>query len=662
MVTDELKEIINEMSNNIVIITEISESKKSFNKTLELYYENIKKGFEVKEFRECPVYFKFSPDESELIHTLQFRHFITNLMFWEPIIAIGIELKLDESYIVDCTKISTRLISDYINEKIIKPYHTIVEAKTLNKVMDGLIYNLSRISLDFNMILGLSINAELFIDLANKNERFNEIIRTDIPDSMQPNEIESYLDGLTDEFIGILKTEENLLQPILSVGSGIKSGQLREFSINCGMKPGLDQKTIPIPINTNFMVGGLKNITNYYIDSLGGRKSLIMNKTVMGNSGHFNKKTILLASTVVLDKEIENCGTLHPVKINVKSRHYLKRFKGRYYRTLTSRNYKVLKGDEDYLIGKDIFVRSPITCASKNVCKMCYGDLYYINKDINSIGAYAAAIVTEPISQRILSSKHLLTTQSELVEFDDLFYKFFVINLNEIMVNSASDLDLSRYSLLLIKDNIEIIEEDDDDLIEFNKFVTIFHIKDKKTGEIYTIEEKNIKDLYISSDLNQYLKGRNSNKYYEIDLDKFDRDEVLFVVEISNNELTKPLYSIMYLLDNEKKRQGTKDIDSITQSMVELMIESDINIDSVHGEVLLRPLVRRKDSILERPDFTKYSAVSNYQILTISSALQNNPSVLIGLSFQYLSRQLINPLTFKKIEGSYIDVFFKERV
>ncbi len=60
----------------------------------------------------------------------------------------------------------------------------------------------------------------------------------------------------------------NLLQPILKSGAGIKSKQLAEFSINGGFKPDLDGNTIPIPINSNFVVGGLSNVTNYYIDSL----------------------------------------------------------------------------------------------------------------------------------------------------------------------------------------------------------------------------------------------------------------------------------------------------------------------------------------------------------------------------------------------------------
>lgn len=50
------------------------------------------------------------------------------------------------------------------------------------------------------------------------------------------------------------------------------------------VKPDLSNNTIPIPVNSNFMNGGIDSIPSLYIDAIGGRKSLIMNATV-NNSG-----------------------------------------------------------------------------------------------------------------------------------------------------------------------------------------------------------------------------------------------------------------------------------------------------------------------------------------------------------------------------------------
>lgn len=656
-----LIEVIEKLSNQLIVIETFARNKKDYKAAIETYYDYIKQGFEYKELRTCPVHFRFFDNGEELIKTMELRHFVTNLMFWEPVICLDFYDKIDDSYLIDCRKISAGLIKSYIDNKIILPFRTLVGNRVLNKVIHDMIFNLSRISSDFNIILGMSINVETFIDVANRNPRFNEIIRTKIPEEMQPSEIEEYLDNLMREQVKILKEEDNFLKPILMSGAGIKEKQLAEFAINGGLKPDLGDHTIPIPINSNFLVGGLGNITNYYLDSLGGRKSVIMNKTVMGKSGHFARMMMLAATGVQLRKDEEDCGSIHPIEIELKTREHLRRMVGRNYRLHHERKYRVMTGSETDLIGKKILVRSPITCASQKICKVCYGQLYYTNRDIESIGGYAGAKITEPLSQMILSSKHLLTTQSEKIEFNEEFYKFFTINANEISLNTHNDdINLNNYSLLIIKENVKRVDQFVES--EFNSWVEIFHVRNKKTGEIIEMMEKKESDLYFSPELQELIERDKAvgREYYEIDLAKINDDDRIFVVEVINNELTKPLKSIMKLL-NHSNHEGCTTIDEMAQKLLDLLIESKISSDSVHGEVLIRPLIRSTKDVLETPDFRKYKAINEYQILTVEGALQRHPSVLISLSFQDLGRQLTNPLTFRKKESSFIDPFFKEK-
>jgi hypothetical protein len=281
---DNIQSIINELSNTIFVIEDIMIDKESYLLTKTKVYEYLKQGFEIKELRTCPTYFRFKNQGDTTIHCLELRHFLTNIILWEPLLTLGFQEKLDETFIVDCTQISTKNIKKYIDNKIIIPFRTKVSNTKLNKICSDIIYNLSRISTDFNILMGMSINIETFIDVANRIPRFNEIIHTKVDDNMQPKEIEDYLDTVMHEEISILVNdpEPNLLKYILRTGTGIKDKQLTEFSINGGMKPDIYGNTIPIPINSNFVVGGLSNIPNYYLDSLGGRKSVVMNKLVMG--------------------------------------------------------------------------------------------------------------------------------------------------------------------------------------------------------------------------------------------------------------------------------------------------------------------------------------------------------------------------------------------
>ncbi len=271
--------ILTNMKDTILVISEHTDTYKKYKKELqEKYYDLIKQGFEFKHFREHPIHFRFFPEGT--IHTMQFRHFVTNLLFWGGIVRIDPEA-LDERHLIDCTTINSDTIKNYIDTLLI-PYRNDVDHSELNVIIHDVIYNLGRVSRDFNEILAISMNVEIFMDLADRYPRFNEIMHTKLSEDMQPKEIEDLLDSLTKEQMDIIRNdpEYNHLKPIMLSSGSIKPGQFKEFSINSGLKPDLTGSTIPIPVNTNFITGGLNTVASYYIDSLAGRKSLIMNKTV----------------------------------------------------------------------------------------------------------------------------------------------------------------------------------------------------------------------------------------------------------------------------------------------------------------------------------------------------------------------------------------------
>lgn len=658
----ELKEIVSVFDKKVFNIHELMETEETFYNFTEKMYLLLNKGFEIKEYREYPIRYKFHEDGN--INTSQFRHFITNLYFWRPFARMDEDIILDESYILDTSKISQNYVKSYIDDKIIKPFRKIVPLKKLNIMIEDLIYQISNnIVTDYALILGLSMNIETFMHMANKNKRFNEIIRTKLDETMQPTEIEATIDRLSEEQMEILMNEDNMLQPFLRAGSGVKQKQLAELSISGGLKPDLTGNTIPKPINSNLIVGGLGSVSNYFIDATSGRKSIIMNKSVMGTSGYFSKKVMLLASTRNLDRTEKSCGTLHPLRITINNEEEFKRLIDRYYRPLTSREYRVISEKDRHLIGQTIFLKSPLTCASQlGVCHECYGEtMYHVNYDLN-VGGYAGSKMTEPINQNILSSKHLLTTISQVITFRKEFYTFFTLISNEIHLNTSNgDIDLSRYSLIIFKDNIVVI--DDYSVADFTTFVSVFFIKDNLTGEIIEIRDEDSKDLFLSQELIEILQIHQKHKdQYEVRLSKLPENSKIFILEVGNNELTKPLYSIMKLLDNKAglSSLGIKSMEDMVQCLMGLLIQSSIKLQNVHAEVILSTLIRSKKDILMRPNFGKYDAIDDVQILTISSALEKHPSITISLAFQYLGRQILSPLTFKKTMPSFVDHFLKD--
>lgn len=663
-----LDEVVEEMHNvydsHVFVLDTLLEDKKIYKKIYKEMYGFMKKGFECPEVRKFPIKYMISANDNE-IQLMEIRHMITNMIFWRTFLDLDNEYKITKNDIIDAYNINNKMIKNYIDNNIIAQFLFKVDIKYLNKAIHDMLYRLTKIGNDFNEIMAMGLNLESFIDLANRNERFNEIIRTKVDENGQPYEIENFLNSLMKEEVEILKTEDNCLKPILTVGTGIKEQQLREMTINGGFKPDLSGNTVPIPINSNLLVGGFSNITNYYLDATGGRKALIANATVMGLAGHFAQLVKLLTTDIKL-ADMDDCGTVHGVELTVTSSKYLQRLRGRYYRTRYDRKYRILQGNEDFLIGEKIIVRDPTKCAAghNKICKKCYGELLYkVNKDI-SVGGYAATKITRPVSQNVLSTKHLLLTISEEIQFSETFDNFFTLSANQIYLNNKSDFNLDDYRIVINKQHLMTLENFEED--DYNAYTYSFVVQHKKRKEeIYLINELQRKEMFLTPEFYKLIKTKKEVNKFAIDISELSDDQPLFLIQVNNRELTKPLYSIMHLLDTNNRGISEDEppivtIDQLVQRFNELLLEADIDVNFIHASVLLYPLIRKIDNVLERPDFRKYDV--EYRMLTIKSALEKHPSITVSLSYQQLKRQLTTIDTYLKTAPSYLDGFFKRQL
>lgn len=387
---------------------------------------------------------------------------------------------------------------------------------------------------------------------------------------------------------------------------------------------------------------------------------------------------MLVTSDVKLRNDNEICNSVHPVMMELLSKEHVEKLKHRYYKLPNGRKYELMYGNEYHLVGQTIMLKSPITCASEEgICRQCYGELFDVNSTLNSAGGLSATKISEPVTQNILSAKHLLATDSELIEFNsDDFFLYFNIFANEVMVDHESDAVIGA-TLLIVAEEVTVVDQyetefDNDDTTGFDASIKEFYVRDNK-GNIREFFDVSGKELFISPDVAKRImkkveKVKNNDEetetrtFIEIPLTSIDASACVFAFEINNNELTKPLYDIMNLLNNKKERAkaGIETIDQAAQRLLDLLIISEIPADSIHGEMILRSLIRSKEDVLGFPDFTRYDALADVQIMTILSALSNHPSVTVSLSFQYLLTQLENPLTYRKNEGSYLDPFFKK--
>lgn len=650
----------------LYIIDDILVDDDTYNNMRSCILNLVRGSFTIRACREYPIKFKFNKKDKEE-YQLELRDFLINLILFEPFIELyGLNV-LDKSYIFDC-KTGIPNIENYINNKIIltlKDYQ--VKNTYLNIRISNVIYNLRMISVDFSQILGLNFNIFTFADMYSSNTEIRDIMETKFDESLQPYEIEAQLKELQNREMQIYKDlPDNELGAILRSATGVKPKQFTEFTIAGGLKPTIDGYTIPEVIQNSILIGGLDRPSYFYIDAGGANKSLIMNKRVMGSAGYFGKLVSLLTRTLSMDTEISDCGNPHLIEIELKTNTHLKRCDGKYFKVNKDDiDYSVLNYEKHkHLVGKKIYIRSAITCGLGNhVCAKCIGIQALTNADIaNGVSTFYSEEVTKVVEQNILSTKHLLETFSEIIKFNDNFYKFFTLIGGEIMPVlqvEDEDKDIDDYAIYINPDDINKVDEYEDDSL-FNNFLpdakfVIRNINNPKEEDIpIELEDK---ELFISKDVMKDIYKNNGYIYFS----ELNEDMKLFEINIQNKELTKPLYDLMDLI-NKKKDNDNETIDSMLQQFLDLMVTAKISASIVAGEVIINRLIKDVNDPYVRPDFSQ-EIMPKYQIKTVKNALTKNKSPLIGLSSEGLKKQLLDDeLYTTRYEESYVDPLFKETI
>lgn len=653
MTEEEFKQFDEFLNKTRFDVREIMSTKKRYNQVHDMLYNYMKMGFEEERVRKHPLLYSF---DGKKVFSMETRHFIVNMICWFPMVKIGASEDLNEKFVLDCSCLNSKQIMTYFNENIIEPYRDRVTNEEMNMIFEETIYKLSLISLDFNEIMAISINIDLFIDLAEKSPEFDRIIHTKPEPGMQPVEIESMTHNGMKRLIAIMKDLDNDIKPILNSGEGIKDKQLSEFTVMGGLKPDITGNTIPKPIDTNFIVGGLNSVGNFFVDKQAGRKAVVANKTLMGNAGYFAAKIMKVTKDTRVDMSIEDCHTNHPIFYHVADENHLKIINRSYYSLYSDgRDLRVINADKDkHLVGKFIYLRVPTTCGldGNRVCKHCYGEMYKVNgQEGFGQGGFASAITANKYQQDTLSTKHLLTTDSVPIDFPDEFYNVFDLEANIISIKPDKIDDPKRWTIAISEERL--VEYDQ---VEFNSHTSQIIIRDNKTKEKYTIEERNGSEIFIYQDIiNKFSRKGNQ---IELNIGNLDDEICLGIIVVENNELTKPLKNMQRLLDT-KDHFGCQTVDELVNTMADLMIEAKMGALLVHGCMTLKNLVRQADNIYESPNFSAFGE-QRYTILKITDALVNSPSLTTGLASQELRKQFSDPATYRKHGKASTDVYFRK--
>lgn len=674
------------INGNIVIVEDLIKSEQAWQTSYDYYHKVLQDGFEDDETFLLKVRFKFTEDSDEE-YSLYLTGFIINMALWKPFIYLKSKIgdvgmrNWNEDHIINPQNISKKYLINKINEVLIKPFRRYVTNRSMNEIAYSITKCWKDIAEIYGPLMAISINVYDDIQFCKSSPEYNDLLHTYIPEDLQPKEVEQFVNKRTARVIQMIKDNPyHCLSTILISGEGIKSKQFKEYSTSVAIKPDGQGGIYPLPVNTSFLRGHRK-VSDFFIDGTSGRIAQIIQRKNVSSAGAFARQLALVAIEVKLHEDPEfDCGTKHRILFKIETEEHLKNLHGLYicdpiYRGREADHEFMLNLDEkdySYLIGTSVLVRSAVTCASEKICHKCYGDLAYTNSDIN-IGAFASNEMTERITQKMLSAKHLLEASSKAIEFTlscekpeeslissykDLIY----MKMDEVKLADEHPEILSRFTLVIGEDDLETeeIESDTKEENEFKIYMNSFKLVDDR-GVSYKIECSN--SMYISDELSEFIGGNilEEDGYAEIPLvSLLGKDTTLACVTLENNEISKSFNEIKSLIGSEQSVKN-HDLDSLFNAFCNTLVYGDFGLMFTHAAVLLRPLIRSKYDTLKYPNWQRTDYLADYTILGLLKAVIKSPSLIIGLSFERLRNQLIDPITFKKCGGSTYDSLFQEK-
>ena len=360
-----------------------------------------------------------------------------------------------------------------------------------------------------------------------------------------------------------------------------------------------------------------------YIAAIAARVPDLMNKDYMGKAGYFNHNLMMLTYGT-LSPTVWDCGSVNPIHIKLTEKNF-KQFEGRFY--YTSKNMgkeRILKSTDTHLIGQSLWFRSPCTCNLKqDVCHLCYGTKHLKVGHLKGGFIYTTEICTSRVSQNILSAKHLLKTDAEMINIEGEGKDYFNLENSELFVADEE----KRFDIF-IKDNYT---ENISEYLDLYVTKKMLHVRISNYASLH------LDDSFL--DVSKMYEDDDA-RYYKISSSAVvNSGKPLCDVIPINIMMTANYMAILQLFEN---RMSSYDkIEDVVNDLNDLFVGT-IPLPSVHGEIMISNHIRARENRMLRPDWRKPNPL--YQMLNLKLALQNSESVATGLASEHTKAQLMQSI------------------
>lgn len=296
-------------------------------------------------------------------------------------------LKKHYNYFID-KQINKKVLNDEVMGHLFDDYTNETTADITSKIVEFLRVYTS--VYPASLLLSEFLNNDMFKDLKEKYEK---------SDSMDAKQ------AIIEEIENRLKTGISEKMPMIDyiVASGSRGdpGQLRQMLVTKGLVQ--DAQGNILSINECYC-DGMKP-EGSFMDGYGSRKGVMDRSRSTAVTGYLTRKVIYACASVVLDPDLEDCGTKRtiPIKITKSNASLLY---GRYMYDSNGKKIMLSKENAEKYYDKVMDLRTPIYCKSKKLCKTCYGNLakFY---GTPFVGILAGEAIGERGSQNIMKAFHV---------------------------------------------------------------------------------------------------------------------------------------------------------------------------------------------------------------------------------------------------------------
>ena len=466
------------------------------------------------------------------------------------------------------------------------------------------------------------------------------------------NVIEKFIDGLSKRASDLLLEPHGLKNDALYIYHKLKllnKFQLPQTMIAFGVRTDINDNIVMKPV-IGSAASGLRDIIEYAIESLTAKKSSVYHGTAIQDSQYMGRKLELLVMPI---RHIYNrdCGSKLLVPYFVDEKNYDKVI-GKNI-VFDGKLINITKHNVEQFINTTISMRSPMTCRYRNgVCKKCGGSiLENIHPSVN-VGTLSGVKVVEPTTQKILSAKHLVKTNSIAFELNkqvsELLYCSSISTIRwrpeayEKIKNMYLGIPIKFMPTL---SDVSYIRANKDSKEEKLSSIEYFTVKDMKTGkekQYWLANENqipflsldflihirdNFNDVQIVDDM-VYIPIRNTDKI------------VIFKTVVQNDSTLRFVSDVNGFLSSKVKDYTI--LEYLLRDFTGIIYDKVSNINITHIEILLKAFQVTSE---EDPRIPIVTDITNVMHGTLNNIL-NTRNIGSKLAYQGLTSYMSSPQTY----------------